>query len=114
MATSHLESDDLKNSEMHITDETNKLSVVRQTLRIICRGHSVSHGRSEDMEYWFYVDDGKVGTVVISAEWLDRIPVDDIEAELQRKGLTLHAVMQVSVDHCLVVYDNDLTIRPLP
>ena len=103
----------MKSNEMHITDETNKLSVIRQTLRMICRGHSVSHGRSEDIEYWFYVDDGKVGTVVISAEWLDRISVDDIEVELQRKGLTLHAVVQAGVDHCLVVSDNDLTIRPL-
>ena len=99
---------------MHIKNETTKLSAVRQALRLICREHSVSHGRSENMEYWFYVDDGKVGTVIISAEWLDRIPLNEIAAELQRKGLTLHVVMQAGKDHCLVLSEDELAMRPLP
>jgi hypothetical protein len=98
---------------MHIKDETAKLGAIRQTLCMICRGHSVSQGRYEHAEYWFSVDDGKVGTVVVSAEWLDRIPVGDIGEELQRKGLTLHVVMQAGEDDCLVVSGNDLAMRSL-
>jgi hypothetical protein len=103
----------LRSLDMHIREETTKLSAIRQALRTICRGHSVSHGRYEHMEYWFSVDDGKVGTVVISAEWLDGIPLGDIDAELQRKGLTLQIVMQASKDHCLVVSDDELAMRSL-
>jgi hypothetical protein len=98
---------------MHITDETAKLGAIRQTLRVMCRGHSVTHGRYEGMEYWFYVDDGKMGTIAISSEWLDRIPVGDIDAELRRKSLTLHLIMQAGENHCLVVSDDDLMMRPL-
>ena len=97
---------------MHIKDEVAKLGAMRETLRTICRGHSVSHGRYEDMEYRFYVDDGKVGTVVISSGWLDRIPVGDIDAELQRRGLTLHVIMQAGEDHCLVVSGDGSATRP--
>jgi hypothetical protein len=99
---------------MRIEDETAKLRTIRERLRMICRGHSISVSRydEDNAQYCFYVDDGKRGMIAITKEWLDRIPAAEIDTEIRRKSVTLKVIEQTGEDHCLVLSSGPVISRP--
>jgi hypothetical protein len=98
---------------MEGTEPNEQLRLIREYLAEICHGCTISDAAYDHdyREYRFTVNDGEVGTLAIAKEWLVGRPLDEIETELRRRGVTLQALKASGEDYCLVLMQDTLMAR---